>query len=156
MPGRLRVRQYARGDADAVWSLHNSALNDVGAHAGDGPWDDDLHRIEESYLEAGGEFLVAELDGRIVAMGALLRSDDQRAEIKRMRVAPDVQRQGYGRTILRLLEQRARDLGYSVLHLDTTTKQESAQGLYRQHGFQEVGSGSHGDFELILFEKRLS
>jgi ribosomal protein S18 acetylase RimI-like enzyme len=155
MPEGFRVRQYAPADADAVWSLHNNALNDAGAHAGEGPWDDDLHRIEEAYLDAGGEFLVGELAGRIVAMGALLRSDDLRAEIKRMRVTPNAQRRGYGRTLLDLLERRARELGYSALHLDTTTKQHAAQELYRQHGFQEVGRGAHGDFELILFEKRL-
>ena len=39
-------------------------------------------------FEAGGEFSVGIIDGRIVAMGALKRLTDTRAEICRMRVHP--------------------------------------------------------------------
>ncbi len=53
----MEVRRYRASDHDAVWELHNVALNDVGAHAGSGLWDDDLHRIEVEYIEAGGEVL---------------------------------------------------------------------------------------------------
>ena len=42
----MEVRRYRAGDHDAVWDLHNVALNEVGAHMGNGPWDDDLHHIE--------------------------------------------------------------------------------------------------------------
>ena len=92
----MEVRRYRASDHDAVWGLHNFALNDVGAHAGSGPWDDDLHRIEAEYIEAGGEFYVGTIDGGIVAMGALKRLDDTRGEIRRMRVHPDLQRRGLG------------------------------------------------------------
>ena len=96
----MEVRRYRASDHDAVWDLHNLALNEVGAHAGSGPWDDDLHRIEAEYLDAGGEFYVGTIDGRIVAMGALKRLTDARAEICRMRVHPDHQRRGLGTRIL--------------------------------------------------------
>lgn len=151
---QLQIRRLEARDRSAVWALHNRALEQVGAHAGNGPWDDDLHNIEDEYLD-GGDFFVGELDGRLVAMGALRRSDDRLAEVKRMRVAPEMQRRGYGRAMLLRLEQRARELGYSTLHLDTTTRQTAAQAMYRRHGFVEVGRDRHGPFDLILFEKRL-
>ena len=44
------VRTYHSSDFDEVWYLHNLALNAVGTHAGNGPWDDDLKNIEEVYL----------------------------------------------------------------------------------------------------------
>ena len=56
----LQIRRYGPEDHDAIWNLHNVALWQVGAHAGNGPWDDDLHNIEEAYLNKGGEFLVGD------------------------------------------------------------------------------------------------
>ena len=47
MPEPLHIRAYAPEDYDAVWALHNLALDAVDAHGGNGPWDDDLHRVLE-------------------------------------------------------------------------------------------------------------
>jgi len=149
----LEVRRYRPADHGAIWDLHNLALSQVGAHAGNGPWDDDLHHIEAVYLHDHGEFLVGTLDGQIVAMGALRRIDPEIAEIKRMRVHPAFQRRGYGGAILRMLEQRAAELGYHTLRLDTTTRQEGAQAFYAQNGYRQVGRGRYGAFELVLYEK---
>jgi ribosomal protein S18 acetylase RimI-like enzyme len=138
-----------------VWELHNLALNQVGAHAGNGPWDDDLHNIDEVYLKSGGEFLVGCLAGRVVAMGALKRTGERRAQITRMRVHPECQRRGFGQAILSLLEERARELGYHQLHLDTTVQQTAAQELYLKNGYRQTGRTRYGRFEVLLFEKEL-
>lgn len=153
-PG-LRIRRFEEPDQDAVWALHERALHHVGADAGSGPWDDDLHAIRRVYLERGGEFVVGLLGEELVAMGALRCTDPQSAEVKRMRVAPDVQGRGFGRSLLEHLEARATDLGYTHLHLDTTAQQRTAQALYRSHGYREVAREQRARFELIFFEKRL-
>lgn len=152
-PKTLSIRRYIPSDADAVWHLHNLALDAVGAHGGNGPWDDDMRRIGEEYLDSGGEFLVGELDGRIVAMGALRPTGDRRAEVKRMRVHPDHQRRGHGSAILSALEQRAGQLGFRQLHLETTTRQPAAQAFYESHGFRRSGTSRLGPFELVPYTK---
>lgn len=151
----LLIRRYEDADHDAVWDLHNRALAETGAHAGNGPWDEDLHRIRATYLDVGGEFLVGLHEGRVVAMGALRRIDADRAEVKRMRVHPADQRRGFGGAVLEALERRARELAYTSLRLDTTTVQVAAQRLYRRHGYREVGRTVIGGFDTILCEKRL-
>lgn len=151
----LVIRRYQAGDYEAVWELHNLALLDVGAHGGNGPWDEDLHQIETAHLERDGEFLVGLAEGCIVAMGALRRIDEQRGEIKRMRVHPEFQRRGFGQAILTALETRARELGYAALILDTTPIQVAAQALYLKNGYREVSRGRAGPFEMIYFEKQL-
>ncbi|MFP4053687.1 MAG: GNAT family N-acetyltransferase [Phycisphaerae bacterium] len=155
----LHLRRYEPGDHDSVWHLHNLALQDVGAHGGKDDWDDDLHHVEEAYLAGGGEFLVGEADGRLVAMGALELTGDRRGKIKRMRVHPDYQRRGFGRRILQTLTETARRLGLRSLHLDTTTKQTAAQALYESEGFRCTGTQEYrnGDlrFTLLLYEKPL-
>jgi ribosomal protein S18 acetylase RimI-like enzyme len=152
----LEIRRYLVPDHDEVWRLHNEALTDTGAHAGNGPWDDDLHRIEEAYLDAGGEFLVGVLQGRIIAMGALKPSPSDRAEITRMRVHPDFQRRGFGQRVLEELERRARALGKRTLHLDTTEEQTAARCFYEKNGYREIGRERRGGFQFIFFEKQLA
>lgn len=136
--------------------LHDEALYEVGAHLGEGPWDEDLDRIEEEYLCDGGEFLVGELDGRVVAMGALKRASNEQAELKRMRVAPDLQRRGLGRRMLEELEKRARGLQFSTLRLDTAVHQAGARRLYASNGYRETGRGEIGPFDCVFYEKELA
>ena len=150
----MEVRRYRAPDHDAVWDLHNVALNEVGAHAGNGPWDDDLHRIEAEFISNGGEFFVGVVDRRIVAMGALRRLDDTRGEICRMRVHPELQRRGLGTRILSMLEERARELGFRTLTLDTTVGQVAAMGMYRKAGYEEVARGRKFGFDVVMFEKQ--
>jgi GNAT superfamily N-acetyltransferase len=149
----LHIRRYEPGDKCAVRRLHDEALNEVGAHLGTGPWDDDLDNIEGVYLESGGEFLVGELEGEIVAMGAIKRVSPSSAGVKRMRVRPYLQGRGYGQAMLDALHRSAADLGYSTLHLDTTVQQRAARGLYLKNGYREVGRGSEGPFDCIYYER---
>jgi ribosomal protein S18 acetylase RimI-like enzyme len=152
---QLEIRSFEPTDADAVWALHNEALEETGAHAGNGPWDEDLRDPASAYLNQGGEFLVGLLGRELVAMGALRPSAADSAEIKRMRVAPRYQRQGLGTRILEELERRAQSRGFARLHLDTTSQQKAAQQFYVRHGYCETRRGALGSFELIFYEKAL-
>jgi ribosomal protein S18 acetylase RimI-like enzyme len=151
----LTIRRYEPADYETVVHLHIQPLQEVGAYLGRGPWDDDLYAIEEAYFNNNGEFLVGECEGLVVAMGALRRTSETRAEIKRMRVASAYQGRGFGQLIYNELEARARELGYTTLHLDTSTVQLAAQKMYEKNGFREVGRRMLRDLEDILYEKDL-
>jgi len=153
--GVLELRRFEAGDARAVRELHDLALTEAGVHLGRGPWDEDLDSIPATYLD-DGEFLVGLCDGRLVAMGALRHITDDVAELKRMRVHPAFQRRRFARLILIRLEQRARELGYRKLRLDTTTMQTAAQHLYASAGYREVGRGQLAGVEVVYFAKSLT
>jgi GNAT superfamily N-acetyltransferase len=151
----LHIRRYEPGDKRAVRRLHDDALNEVGAHLGTGPWDEDLDDIEGVYLGSGGEFLVGILEGDVVAMGAIKRDSPDVAEVRRMRVRSDLQGRGYGQAMLDALHRRASELGYSTLRLDTTVQQRAAQHLYLKNGYNEAGRGSIGPFDCLFYEKEI-
>jgi GNAT superfamily N-acetyltransferase len=153
-PG-FELRSFRSGDAEAVWKLHDAALEDAGVHGGRGPWEDDLRDIRATYLDPGGEFLVASADQELVGMGGLLPRSADAAEIRRMRVHPDYQRRGLGRLILQRLEARARALGFRVLQLDTTVDQVAPRRLYESAGYRETGRRKTGRFHFIDFSKTL-
>ena len=150
----LNIRRYQPSDHAAVWELHKTALVAAGAYS-PGATDPDLNQIEAVYLNNGGEFLVGTIQDRVVAMGALRRTDSDRAEIRRMRVHPDFQKRGFGQAIYTALEKRARELGYSVLHLDTAVVLVGAQHFYAKNGFKEVRRGKLGELDCIFYEKQI-
>jgi GNAT superfamily N-acetyltransferase len=151
----LVIRRFQPEDRELVWRLHVTAFAAAGTPSKDGPWNDDFADIEGIYLHNQGEYLVGLLDGTIVAMGALRRVNDDTAEVKRMRVHPQHWRCGYGQAIYSRLEERARELGYSKLVLDTTEPLKAAQAFYVKNGFRQCGRRQAGPFQLILFEKEL-
>lgn len=151
----LQIRRYQPGDWQNVWELHIIAMQQVGAYKGEGPWDDDLNHIDDIYLQTRGDFLVGIFDGRLVAMGAFKQTTPASAEIKRMRTQPEMQGQGFGDIMLRELEQRAKRLGYTHLHLETSVFQIAAQKLYCKHGFREIGRAIIDGLDSILFEKEI-
>src|SRR5690606_41801990 len=90
---KLRIRRYRWSDLDTILTLHQICLAEVGLVPGDGVYyEDDFPRIQEIYLACGGDFLVGEAEGRVVAMGGLKPNDTARAEVCRLRVLPQYQR----------------------------------------------------------------
>ncbi len=149
----LEVRRFQDADANAIRELHRSARDDIPLK--NGPGDEDLRSIRAFYLDDGGEFLIGELEGRLVAMGALRHVTGSVAELKRIAVHPAFRRRGFGRLLVDRLEQRARELGYRKLRLDSPVKQTSAHDLFLSGGYREVGRGQFGGIEVIYFEKRI-
>jgi ribosomal protein S18 acetylase RimI-like enzyme len=149
----MHIRQYCSDDKEAVWLLHNLALEGTGAHAGNGSWDQDLHDIPSTYISTGGGFLVGVLDYRLIAMGAIMLSDSKTAEIKRMRVHPDYQGRGCGNQILHALEELAAALGYRKLILETTSVQKVAQSLYEKNGYQIIHERDEDGFHILRYGK---
>lgn len=84
----------------------------------------------------------AELDGKIVGTVQLQlatkANGTHRAEIAKLMVHPDCRRLGIARALMHTAEQRARDLGRTLLVLDTRAGDPSNL-LYQSIGFIEGG-----------------
>jgi putative acetyltransferase len=83
-------------------------------------------------------FVVARLGAQAVGCAAIVRSDEDWAEIKRMFVDPAARGHRVGRRLLKKLEHIARGSGARALRLETGIRQPEALGLYRSHGFTEI------------------
>ena len=148
------IRQYRPGDGPAVRRIHRTALSSAGTDPEDVPGNRDLHWIEETYLRGDGEFLVADVDGRVVACGGLL-VDGPTAELMRIAVDPQYQRQGHGTAILGGLEAAAIDRKCDRIVLTTASRQVAATQFYPSHGYERQQSRRINGYELIEFEKSL-
>lgn len=166
----MTLRRYRPEDAERVRDLHVAAMREYDAFSPGGELDADLRDVEAAYLDAGGEFLVGTRRGDVVAMGAFRPAEgyiaefvedlgDRAAEVKRMRVAPAHQRDGYGQRVLDELEARARDRGFTEFVLDTSAGQTAARRFYEANGFSVAARRTvrPGDepFELLCYRKPL-
>lgn len=153
-----RIRPYEGHDQASILELNRLALEPTGAYLGSGPWDADLLDPDTVYRRAGGLFLVADLAGRVVAMGAVRLGAKDAAgtgRVTRMRVLPDLQHRGLGRRILAALEAHAAQAGVRRLVLDTTSLQTAALHLYDGAGYRETGRHRVRQLEVIDLEKDL-
>lgn len=74
---------------------------------------------------------------------------DDVAELKRLRVADDVRRQGVGTRLTQEVVEWCRARGFRTLVVNTTTPQKPAIGLYKRLGFREVERTFLDKYELV-------
>jgi ribosomal protein S18 acetylase RimI-like enzyme len=153
-PGEPVVRRYEPGDEPAVKRVFQRAMRDAGTDPADVPGTQDLDWVEAAYLDHGGEFLVVEADGAVVATGGLVVDGDV-GELFRVAVDPDHQRAGHGSRLLAALEDAARERGAERMVLTTAQRQDAAVDFYPDHGYEQTGHDRHGEYHLSHFAKRL-
>jgi ribosomal protein S18 acetylase RimI-like enzyme len=86
--------------------------------------------------------LAAKVDGALAGTVQLDHdtpaNQPHRAEVRKMLVHPRFRRRGVARALMRTLENHARDLGRTLLTLDTRTG-DAAEPLYASLGFETTG-----------------
>lgn len=87
-------------------------------------------------------------------------ADDEILVIHTLVIAPSASGRGLGREFIEFYEKYARDLGCTVLRLDTNSRNAAARRFYESLGYEEAGAvptvfnGIPG-VDLVLIEKRL-
>jgi len=112
----------------------------------------------ELFEDPDGYFLVARLDGSPVGCAGICRCEGkQTAELRRMFVAPEARRIGVARALMTALEEKAHELGYRTLRLETGPEQPEAVHLYETGGFTVIPNfGPYsGQRRSICMEKPL-
>lgn len=139
--------------ADALALLREAAIEARELYpelfAADAPWPGNPPTPDR------GVYLLAYLDGRPVACGALRPIDQATVEIRRMFVTADARRKGLARAMLLELECRAAGFAYSSMRLETGNRQLSAMALYETLGFWRIARfGEYANDPLsVCFEK---
>lgn len=101
--------------------------------------DDEFATFGKIYSKPDGCFLIAVSEKNEILGGVGLRKlTTEICEMKRFFVYPAYLRRGIGRKLCLELIVRAKNLGYNKMRLDTLTRLEAANELYRQLGFYEI------------------
>jgi ribosomal protein S18 acetylase RimI-like enzyme len=163
----LKIRRYQPEDNTVVKELHYAGIAQMAAMVPKAKRikvspqdptfiDSDLDDIEGVYINNRGDFLVGLQGKEIVVIGALRKATDTCGELKRLRVRRDRQRQGHAETMMLKLIERAKELGYRELILDTLASNTAAQKLFDKLGFVELRRERKGPFNLSIYGKKLN
>lgn len=123
---------------DAVRALIAAHLQ--GMHATSPP--ESVHALDIDGLRHPSiTFWSAWVDGALAGIGAMKAIDDERGELKSMRVDDRFRGSGVGRVILRHIMAAARERGMTSLWLETGSPDEfiPAVRLYQSEGFTICG-----------------
>ncbi len=140
-PGRVRPLQL---QIVAFEPAHSKAFRDLNLD-----WIEEYFAVEEldrkhlnfpreSFVDSGGEILMAQVDGEPVGCCGLLRHGDDVYEVSKMAVRRDYRGCGIGAELLRAIITHARSRGARRLEIISSTRLETAIRLYRRLGFVEI------------------
>ncbi len=114
-----------------------SVLNEYGIGGFTHHSDDSLNQIEQSF--AGGYFgLIKNKNEEIVGTFGLYKLSETNCEIRKMYLLPQARGNGLGKWMVNFLIEKARELGYQKIELDTASVLLEAIELYKKMGFKEV------------------
>jgi GNAT superfamily N-acetyltransferase len=149
----LKIVEADPQGADALALLREAAIEARALYpelfAPDAPWPGNPPTADR------GVYLLAYLDGKPVACGALRPIDQATVEIRRMFVTAGARRMGLARAMLGELECCAAGFAYCSMRLETGNRQLSAMALYENLGYKRIASfGQYANDPLsACFEK---
>jgi GNAT superfamily N-acetyltransferase len=156
MDNNLIIREYQNEDNTQIINLHRLVVQKENVYRGAGIWEEDLRDIENVYLKNNGAFLVGLIDKKIIAMAGLLKKDNKTAEVVRMRVHPNYQGKGFGKIMLLKIEQKAKNLRYKELVLETDQRLKNATQLYLKNGYVFWKEEYLNGFNCFWYRKNLN
>jgi len=97
-----------------------------------------IEGLPGDYGPPRGEIVLAFARDSVVACGALRELEPKIGEIKRVYVRPDHRGPGFGPRLTRALLDRASELGYERVRVDTLPTMVAAIEFYQEMGFEPV------------------
>ena len=87
-----------------------------------------------------GVMLVLMVDGEPVGMGWISRQGDDVCEVDTLFIRPEYRGMGYGKEMLKRLEDKAREYGYSRIRTAFNLFNVVAGHIFRRAGYQETSA----------------
>ncbi len=145
----IDARPATNADGERIRALIYSVLEEYGLVPEPGGTDADIENVEENYLRRGGVFEVLEdAQGNLlgtVGLYPMLSLNEETVELRKMYFAPELRGRGWGKETLTRMIERARELGFKRIYLETASPLKEAIGLYRSFGFTQTCEGMHSE-----------
>jgi GNAT superfamily N-acetyltransferase len=117
---------------------------------------EELDNLPGKYSAPTGIILLAKEGENVAGIVALKQLEDGVCEMKRLFVLPDYQGYGIGKLLTKKLLNKAKDLKFKTMKLDTLARLESAVALYQQLGFEQTEPYNiNPEEDILYFEKQL-
>ena len=157
----MRLRAIRQADNAEVAAIIRTVMPEFGAR---GPGfainDAEVDTMFEAYSAPRSAYFVLEDDDRRVVggggFGPLAGADDETCELRKMYFLTAARGNGYGKRVLETCVDRARELGFTRMYLETLRNMDAARHLYERFGFTKLKGplGETGHFSCDRFYAR--
>jgi ribosomal-protein-alanine N-acetyltransferase len=130
IPVPALIRDYRPEDFEILWKIDQACF---------APGISYTRRELAFYIARQRGFtLVAEGDGKIVGFLVVTRDRQGQGHVITIDVLPEARRSGLGSLLMRAAEERLRELGCSVVFLETAVDNAAALAFYKRHGYSVI------------------
>lgn len=103
-------------------------------------FDEELANLETIYSSPDGSLLLAFYDKQIAGCVAVRKLEADVCEMKRLFVKSEFQNLKIGKNLVAAVTEKARELGYARMRLDSLPVMGRAQKLYLFFGFEKIAA----------------
>jgi len=141
LPEGFSFAQAKNENSPIAQKIIFSVLHEYGLGGIDHHTDSDLKDIEKTYTN--GYFgLIKNDSGNPVGTFGLFPLNEKSAEIRKMYLLPEARGKGIGKWMVNFLIEKAKELNFQKLELETASVLLEAMELYKKFGFKEVKSSN--------------
>lgn len=134
----VSIREAEPAELAAVRGLVEEYVRSLGIDLAFQGVDAELADLAAAYGPPGGRILVALDDEEVAGCVALRSLEDGNCEMKRLYVRPAYRGTGLGRRLALAAIEKAREIGYERMRIDTLPQMHAARKLYAELGFREI------------------
>lgn len=148
----MKIRNILPEDNQAVKEIIQAAILEHGApKIGTAYSDAATQAMYEQYQKPRSTYYVIELDGTVVGGAGVAPLDNyigNVCELQKMYFKPEARGKGYGKQLMILCLEKAKELRFENIYLETMYNMYDAQGLYKHVGFELLKAplGNTGHF----------
>lgn len=150
---QITIRKAKTDDAKVIAELHKKVVREVNAKFYSSEaireWLGNISEENVRYQFQNSDWIVAKESGRLVGFGQYSVVD---GEIYQINVDPDFLKQGIGRRLYDMMEDKFKNVGKEKISLNATL---NAVGFYERLGFTRKGKTHIGLVKMIKMEKSL-
>lgn len=145
------ILKSAVNDTDTIRTLFREYEAFLGVDLCFQSFEEELRTLPGKYAEPKGRLYLALCDGEAAGCIALRPIDETACEMKRLFVREKYRGLGIGELLAKQLISDAKEIGYTLMRLDTLNTLTSAVTLYRKLGFKETDAYYDNPYEGVIY-----
>ena len=114
-------------------------------------FDQELKNIKHQYASPRSALILCYVQQEAIGCVAIRKINDDTAELKRFYVQPNYRGLKIGKQLLELAIDKAKELNYTFVRLDSAPEQSKAQELYKAFGFYEIAPYGYNPLEGVVY-----
>jgi len=132
------IREASIDDVEVVRALFLEYQDWLGVDLCFQGFEEELAQLPGCYAAPHGAVFLATDAGVAIGCVGIRPHGERDAELKRLYVRPSHRGCGAGRALFEAAMQRACEIGYAAVVLDTLPSMDAARGMYRAYGFRLI------------------